>query len=120
MGPLAARRRDRSRGKRIVSPENLAYTHTPKVAVDDKVSYALGWLVQQTPNGSIIWHNGGTFGFGAMSPFSSIASSASSSSPTSRIPACRTPSPFGHSTVSSATRQSNTRQKASQLAKKAI
>ena len=53
-------------GKRIVSAENLTYTHTPKVAVNDKMSYALGWVVQQTPNGSIIWHNGGTYGFGAM------------------------------------------------------
>lgn len=53
-------------GKRIVSPENLAYTRTPKVAISDKAFYALGWVVQQTPNGDIIWHNGGTFGFGAM------------------------------------------------------
>jgi CubicO group peptidase (beta-lactamase class C family) len=53
-------------GQPIVSPENLAYTHTPKVARSDKVSYALGWVVQQTPNGNIVWHNGGTLSFGAM------------------------------------------------------
>ena len=53
-------------GQRVVSAENLAYTHTPKVAISDKVSYALGWIVQQTPNGEVIWHNGGTPGFGAM------------------------------------------------------
>jgi CubicO group peptidase (beta-lactamase class C family) len=53
-------------GRRIVSPENLAYTRTPKVAMSDKAYYALGWIVQQTPNGDIVWHNGGTFGFGAM------------------------------------------------------
>jgi hypothetical protein len=35
------------------------------VAITDKSSYALGWIIQQTPNGSIVWHNGGTFGFGA-------------------------------------------------------
>jgi CubicO group peptidase (beta-lactamase class C family) len=52
-------------GKRIVSPASLAAIRTPKVAVNDKASYALGWLVQQTPNGSIVWHNGGTSGFGA-------------------------------------------------------
>ena len=52
-------------GRRIVSPENLAFTRTPKVAISDKVSYALGWIVQQTPNGSIVWHNGGTTGFGS-------------------------------------------------------
>jgi CubicO group peptidase (beta-lactamase class C family) len=52
-------------GRRIVSPENLAITRTPKVAMNDKLSYALGWIVQQTPNGNIVWHNGGTSGFGA-------------------------------------------------------
>jgi Beta-lactamase len=53
-------------GQRIVSAENLAYTHTPKVAINDKTSYALGWIIQQTPNGNIVWHNGGTSGFGSM------------------------------------------------------
>jgi CubicO group peptidase (beta-lactamase class C family) len=53
-------------GRRIVSPENLAYTRTPKVAMSDKAFYALGWAVQQTPNGDIVWHNGGTLGFGAI------------------------------------------------------
>jgi CubicO group peptidase (beta-lactamase class C family) len=52
-------------GEPIVSPENLAITRTPKVAITDKVSYALGWIVQQTPNGSIVWHNGGTDSFGS-------------------------------------------------------
>jgi len=52
-------------GRRIVSPENLAQTRTPKVALNDKVFYALGWVVQQTPKGNIIWHNGGTTSFGA-------------------------------------------------------
>jgi CubicO group peptidase (beta-lactamase class C family) len=52
-------------GRRFVSPENLAQTRTPKVALNDKVSYALGWVVQQTPKGNIIWHNGGTTSFGA-------------------------------------------------------
>jgi CubicO group peptidase (beta-lactamase class C family) len=52
-------------GQRIVSPENLAYTRRPKVAINDKTSYALGWIVAQTPNGSIVWHNGGTTSFGA-------------------------------------------------------
>jgi CubicO group peptidase (beta-lactamase class C family) len=52
-------------GRRLVSPENLAVTRTPKVGISDKVSYALGWVIQQTPNGTIVWHNGGTPGFGA-------------------------------------------------------
>jgi CubicO group peptidase (beta-lactamase class C family) len=33
--------------------------------VSDKAFYALGWIIQQTPNGNIVWHNGGTTGFGA-------------------------------------------------------
>jgi CubicO group peptidase (beta-lactamase class C family) len=49
----------------IVSPENLAVTRTPKVGISDKVSYTLGWAIQQTPNGTIVWHNGGTNSFGA-------------------------------------------------------
>ena len=40
-------------------------THTPKVALSDKVAYAMGWVVQQTPNGTIVWHNGGTSAFGS-------------------------------------------------------
>jgi hypothetical protein len=31
----------------------------------ERVSYALGWVVTATPNGRVIWHNGGTTGFGA-------------------------------------------------------
>ena len=52
-------------GHRIVSAENLAFTRTPKVALSDKASYAMGWVIQQTPNGNIVWHNGGTAAFGA-------------------------------------------------------
>ena len=62
-------------GRRIVSPENLAFTRTPKVAITDKISYALGWVIQQTTNGSIVWHNGGTSSFGAfvgMAPDKSV------------------------------------------------
>jgi CubicO group peptidase (beta-lactamase class C family) len=52
-------------GKRIVSPESMAAARTPKVAVSDKAFYALGWVIQQTPNGNVVWHNGGTTGFGS-------------------------------------------------------
>ena len=52
-------------GHQIVSAANLLVTHTPKVAMSDKVSYAMGWVVQQTPNGTIVWHNGGTSAFGS-------------------------------------------------------
>ncbi len=56
-------------GNRIVSAENLAVTHTPKVALSAQVAYAMGWVVQQTPNGTIIWHNGGTSAFGSFFGF---------------------------------------------------
>jgi len=25
----------------------------------------MGWVIQTTPNGQIVWHDGGTMGFGA-------------------------------------------------------
>jgi CubicO group peptidase (beta-lactamase class C family) len=52
-------------GRRIVSPENLAFTRTPKVAVNDRLSYALGWYVYSTPNGDVVWHDGDTLSFGS-------------------------------------------------------
>jgi len=52
-------------GRSLVSPENLAFTRTPKVAISDKTFYALGWVIHQTPNGNIVWHNGGTSTFGS-------------------------------------------------------
>jgi CubicO group peptidase (beta-lactamase class C family) len=51
--------------RRIVSAENLAVTHTAKVAISEKASYAMGWVILQTANGTIVWHNGGTSSFGA-------------------------------------------------------
>ena len=74
--------RHRVRRPRIVSAENLAYTHTPKVAISQKVSYALGWTFSKRrkarssgtmvePTASARW-----------SSSSSTASSASSCSPT--------------------------------------
>lgn len=52
-------------GHRLVSEENLKVTRTPKVAVNDSNTYAMGWLISSLPNGRAIWHNGGTNGFGA-------------------------------------------------------
>lgn len=56
-------------GREIVSRDNLAATRTPKVAISERLSYALGWIIQQTPGGTIVWHNGGTSGFGAFVGF---------------------------------------------------
>jgi CubicO group peptidase (beta-lactamase class C family) len=52
-------------GRRIVSAESLAYTRRTKVAVDDKSSYAMGWVQVQTPNGTIVGHDGSTNSFSA-------------------------------------------------------
>jgi CubicO group peptidase (beta-lactamase class C family) len=52
-------------GRRIVSAENLSVTRIPRVGLTDKVAYAMGWFLQTTPNGQIVWHSGGTMGFGA-------------------------------------------------------
>jgi CubicO group peptidase (beta-lactamase class C family) len=52
-------------GKRIVSAENLAVTRIPRVGLSDTMAYAMGWLIQTTPKGQIVWHDGGTMGFGA-------------------------------------------------------
>ena len=52
-------------GKSLVSAENLAVTKTARVGLNDKLAYAMGWVLQSTPNGTITWHNGGTPSFGA-------------------------------------------------------
>jgi CubicO group peptidase (beta-lactamase class C family) len=52
-------------GKCIVSAENLAITRIPRVGLSDKMAYAMGWWLQTTPNGQIVWHSGGTMGYGA-------------------------------------------------------
>lgn len=55
----------RFEGRRIVSSENLAVTRTPKVAINERNAYALGWWIAQTPNGNLVEHNGSTGGFGS-------------------------------------------------------
>ncbi len=52
-------------GHRLVSEANLEVTRLPRIAMSNSASYASGWVVQQTPNGEIVWHNGGTANFGA-------------------------------------------------------
>ncbi|HEY4272899.1 MAG TPA: serine hydrolase [Candidatus Udaeobacter sp.] len=52
-------------GRRIVSSENLAYTRMSKVALNDQLSYALGWYTYLTPNGNILWHDGDALSFGS-------------------------------------------------------
>lgn len=52
-------------GRRLVSPENLAVTRMPKVALTDKRSYAMGWNIQQTPNATVVWHDGDALSYGS-------------------------------------------------------
>ncbi|MGX5735175.1 serine hydrolase domain-containing protein [Bosea thiooxidans] len=52
-------------GKVIVSEANLDVTWTPRAPLGERLSYAVGWCVLATPHGRVIWHNGGTNGFGA-------------------------------------------------------
>ncbi len=52
-------------GHRLVSEKNLELTHRPRIAITNDLFYASGWVVQQTKNGNVVWHNGGTSSFGA-------------------------------------------------------
>ncbi|WID98515.1 serine hydrolase domain-containing protein [Bosea vestrisii] len=56
-------------GKILVSEANLDITWMPRVAMNERTSYAVGWVATATPRGRIIWHNGGTAGFGAHAGF---------------------------------------------------
>ncbi len=64
LGPVPALQRHVRGPTNCLTGESGADAH-PKVALNDKLFYALGWVVQQTPKGNIIWHNGGTTSFGA-------------------------------------------------------
>ncbi len=52
-------------GDTIVSPENLGVTKTARVGINQQWAYAMGWVLELTPNGLITWHNGGTSAYGA-------------------------------------------------------
>jgi CubicO group peptidase (beta-lactamase class C family) len=61
-------------GKQLISPENMAYMHTPRTpratvsaANDSKQYYCQGWMYEEQPGyPSFVWHNGETFGNHAM------------------------------------------------------
>ncbi len=50
-------------GHQIVSPENLAVTRMARVALSDRLSYAMGWYNLETANGTIVWHDGDALSF---------------------------------------------------------
>ena len=52
-------------GQQIVSPENLAVTRMARVALSDRLSYAMGWYNFETANGAIVWHDGDALSFGS-------------------------------------------------------
>ncbi|MGX1305988.1 CubicO group peptidase (beta-lactamase class C family) [Amorphus suaedae] len=56
-------------GRQIVSAQNLAATRTARIGINEENAYAMGWALQQTANGEIVWHNGGTLSFGAFVGF---------------------------------------------------
>jgi CubicO group peptidase (beta-lactamase class C family) len=62
-------------GTQLISPENMAYLHSPKtplakVMTDTKRYYCQGWMYQEeTGLPSIVWHNGATAGNHAMVMF---------------------------------------------------
>lgn len=52
-------------GREIVSRDALSQTRIAKVGITPTDAYGQGWALTQTPRGRVIWHNGGTNGFGA-------------------------------------------------------
>ena len=52
-------------GQQIVTPENLAVTRMARVALSDRLTYAMGWYNFETANGNIVWHDGDALSFGS-------------------------------------------------------
>lgn len=50
-------------GERVVSARNLAATWQPQVAMSDKTSYGLGWVVDEYKGLPVLHHGGNTSGF---------------------------------------------------------
>lgn len=52
-------------GERVISAENLAYLWEPRVSIDSKIGYGLGWHVEDYHGLTVLHHPGGTVGFAA-------------------------------------------------------
>jgi CubicO group peptidase (beta-lactamase class C family) len=52
-------------GVQVVPEASLLETHTPQVPIQRSLSYGLGWLLDETPVGTLLTHDGGTAGFTA-------------------------------------------------------
>ena len=108
-------------GRRLISADNLAATRTPKVAISETVTYAMGWvsgtatyamgwIINATPSGRIIWHDGGTSGFGALIGFL----------PDKGIGIVEGGSPLSHSCAGGETRPVSPRRQAARLPRSAL
>ena len=56
-------------GKVVISEANLLRRRKPEIAIDEKSSYGLGWIVEKTHGIDMVWHNGGTLGFTTQTMF---------------------------------------------------
>ena len=60
-------------GKKIVSSENLNFTHSPKTIIDSenelKAYYCNGWIYEETKPFPVVWHNGQTSGYQSIIAF---------------------------------------------------
>jgi len=50
-------------GEEIVSSKNLAYLWKPRIKADEKISYGLGWNIENYHGLNVYFHPGGTVGF---------------------------------------------------------
>jgi CubicO group peptidase (beta-lactamase class C family) len=50
-------------GTRLISAKALNQVWTPQITVADKVSYGLGWILEDRKGLTVLSHSGGTFGF---------------------------------------------------------
>jgi CubicO group peptidase (beta-lactamase class C family) len=56
-------------GTRVVSAKNLAETWQPQVEVTPKLSYGMGWFIEDYKGVEMIWHDGDVLGFKALIAF---------------------------------------------------
>ena len=78
LGAPAARQRQLRGAPHRLAREPRGHAHAGW-RCRDKAFYAMGWVVQLTPNGNVVWHNGGTTASARISACCSTRMSASSS-----------------------------------------
>jgi CubicO group peptidase (beta-lactamase class C family) len=81
-------------GNQLISAENIAAMHAPRVFVSDQVlgeigSYASGWIYNSFTPYPVVWHNGGTSGMHsivALIPQAGIGLVVLTNTPTNSLP----------------------------------